>query len=96
MSDDQDSPFDEIVEAAMKALSEAGAKARAKEAGALFLKQGMGNLERPHREARRKDELEDRYQCLSNEEWNAVLDDLKEHLKLTELLNRPTKGMKIQ
>jgi hypothetical protein len=99
MDDDQKSTHDKIMQAVMKALNEAAEKAqqmKAKESSDRFVQQAMENLRQAAREARQTEEAENRYQRLSKEEWDAVAEDLKEHLKLTELLSRPTKGMKIQ
>jgi hypothetical protein len=60
----------------------------AKESSDLFMARAMENLRKAGEEARRKEELENRYQPLSKEEWGAVADDLKEHLRLTEKQRR--------
>lgn len=60
----------------------------AKESSDLFMARGMENLRKAGEEARRKEELENRYQRLSEEEWDVVAEDLKEHLRITEKQRR--------
>ncbi|HVI07800.1 MAG TPA: hypothetical protein VND65_05850 [Candidatus Binatia bacterium] len=102
MSDPKDRPgklSPGIAEAAQSALRKAGEEAEKEsnrtyarlscdEASDRFLKQAKENLRQAAREARQREEQESRYERLSKEEWDAVVDDLKEHLRVTEKYRR--------
>jgi hypothetical protein len=77
------------LEALSKAADEKATKRlSAKESSDLFMARAMENLRKAGEEARQRGEEESRYQRLSEEEWDSVAEDLKEHLRITEKQRR--------